>query len=1156
MVTALLKSALREIRQSLGRYLAIFAIIALGVGFFAGLRMSQPNMLATGVAYIDTYHLYDFRLLSTLGFTEEDVTAFSELDGFEVAHGAVYTDFLSTWNDSEVVFTALSLTDGINEPKLTAGWMPRNGGECLGDARYFTEADLGKTITVLETNDEDTRELLREKSYTLVGLMQTPYFINQERGISALGGGSVAAFLYIPEDGFDFPAYYEIFLKIADGADAYSAEYQTQIDEMKPTVEQLLEERAQLRYDSIDGEAREELQDAQTEVADGWAEYTREKADAEQKLADAYAELTEGEESYRDGVAEWEQGKQDYADGLQQYEDGIRALAEAKAELDDAEQTLADGAVQLQDSKAELDSVKAQLDEVAVQLSAAKQQLTDAKVALDEGETAYAQMNTLYQSAVQLAQGVGMDTPAPLVATLQSGAMPELNVAVDQALQAQGSSLAVFLGGWMAVEESIGQPLTSEYLTALRASLDNGKTEYAHGLTEYENGLAQYEDGKAQYEDGLRQYEDALVDYEKGRVQYEVGKAAYEDGIRELQDAKRELDDAVQQLADAEKELADARAELDDGWREYEDGKAEAEREFADAYAELTDAEAEIAEAYQELENLEEADTYTLTRKENAGYASFDNDTSIVKAVSVVFPVFFFLVAALVCVTTMTRMVDEQRTQIGVLKALGYSNAQIMGKYVFYAGSASLMGCVIGYAVGSTALPWVIWLIYGIMYDFAPLTFLFDPILAVLSFAAALLCSVGSTYLACRAELRRTAAELIRPKTPKAGKRVFLEYITPIWSRLSFLHKVSVRNVLRYRSRLIMMVLGIGGCTALLVTGFGLKDSLTTVIDEQFDKITLYDYSVTFREGQRADDITEYLMEKGFVDGLLTHSGNIDVVTDNGTKSVYLVISAEASLDSYISLHHGGEPIPHPALDEVVLNEGLAKQLKIAVGDEIRLRGDGGETMYVTVSAVCDNYVNNYVYLHPDTYAQQMGKPAEFQTLFLHAHEGTDAYAEGAKLADYESVSRVAVNESSRGQVLQTLGRLDYLILVVVLCAGALAFIVLYNLTNINITERIREIATIKVLGFYRKETASYVFREIYILAGLGSIVGVFLGKVLHAFVMAQVQIDAVYFPCIILPMSYLYAVGLTLGFTVLIALVMRGRLHTIDMAESLKSVE
>ena len=494
--------------------------------------------------------------------------------------------------------------------------------------------------------------------------------------------------------------------------------------------------------------------------------------------------------------------------------------------------------------------------------------------------------------------------------------------------------------------------------------------------------------------------------------------------------------------------------------------------------------------------------------------------------------------------------------QIGVLKALGYSNGQIMSKYLFYSGSAAVIGSVTGYAAGSWFLPWVVWEIYGIMYGFAPLEYIFNPALALVAFGAALLCSMGATWLSCRAELRKAAAELIRPKSPKAGKRVFLEYIKPLWRRLSFLHKVSVRNVLRYRSRLIMMVLGIGGCTALLITGFGIRDSITSIVDDQFDEITLYDYSVTFQAPRTEENVADFLADCGWEEGLLVHSGSADVVADNGSRSVYLVISSTGSLDGYIDLHSGDIAIDYPGPGEVVVNTGLAENLGLAVGDTIQLRDEELGALTVTISGICDNYVSNYVYVAAETYQQQLGQVPDYKTLYLHAHEGADPYAEGSLLSDGVSVSRVTVNEATRTQVDDMLGRLDYIVIVIVLCAAALAFIVLYNLTNINITERVREIATIKVLGFYPNEVASYVFREIGILSVLGSLAGLLMGKALHAFVLAQVQIDAMYFPSWISPASYLVSVGLTLLFSAVIALGMRPRLGKVDMAESLKSIE
>ena len=555
---------------------------------------------------------------------------------------------------------------------------------------------------------------------------------------------------------------------------------------------------------------------------------------------------------------------------------------------------------------------------------------------------------------------------------------------------------------------------------------------------------------------------------------------------------------------------------------------------------------------------MKRAVTYVLTREENTGYVCFDNDTSIIAAISVVFPAFFFLVAALVCMTTMTRMVDEQRTQIGVLKALGYGNSQIMGKYLFYSGSAALIGSGLGYALGSTGLPLIIWEIYGIIYGFAPLEHAVLPGLITVSFAAALLCSMGATWLSCRVELAKQSAELLRPKTPRAGRRVFLEYITPLWRRLSFLYKVSARNVLRYRSRLIMMVLGIGGCTALLATGFGIRDSIGHVADDQYGEITLYDYAVNFQEEQTRESASAYLERCGWEpeEGLLVHSGSVDVLAEGGSRSVYQIVSSTGSLEGYIDLHSGKTPVSYPGPGEVVINAGLAKNLDIAVGDTLRLRdGELGE-LEVTVSGISDNYVFHYAYVAAETYQEQLGQTPEYNSLYLHSRGGPDPYAEGAVLLEDKDAGSVTVIQASREQVNNMLSRLDYVVVVVVACAAALAFIVLFNLTNINITERIREIATIKVLGFYQNEVASYVFREIMILSALGSLAGLLMGKALHAYVMAQVQIDSMFFACRISLLSYAVSFLMTMLFTVGISMGMRPRLRRIDMAESLKSIE
>ncbi len=1248
MVKTLFRSALREVRQSFGRYLAILAIVGLGVGFFAGLRACQPDMMLTGGAYLEAQKLYDFRFLSTLGFTEDDVAAFAAHEGVSAARGAVYADFLTEVEEGhEMVVKAHSLTDGVNLPKLSVGRMPEAPNECLGDAKYFLEGDLGRTLPVNPSNNEETRDLLRYEGYTIVGLAWSPYYLNYERGTSSIGSGTVAAAVFIPEDGFDFEAYYEIFVTVEDMGAPYSDAYDAAVDRLKPEMEVLLGQRAELRYASLYDEAVADISDADREIADGWLDYRQEKADAETELDDAYQELTGGEADYEQGQQDYEQGRIDYEQGLrdfaegerkvqdarkelanaeQEVADGEQALADARKELDDgwaeynqskadveqelasalrkledgeaeyqdgldeynkglkkledAEDEIADGEAELRKGWRELDAAQAELDTAWARLEQAQQQLDASKAQLDAGEAEY---QAAYQQLEELAAAMGVPLEE-LMHTPEGQALAAARAELDRGWASYEAGLRQYEDGYAEYRSGASQVEAGlRELRAGEAELDRGRKELSSGREELasakkklaearqelDDGWKEYNDGKAEAErelaDALQKLNDGEAEYAEGVQEWEEGKQALAEGRekladaeRELEDARRELNDARAELERAPGELADARQELDEGWDEYHDGKADADREFADAEKKLMEAEGELADAREKLKDLKRATTYTLTRAENTGYTCFENDISIVAAISVVFPAFFFLVAALVCMTTMKRMVDEQRTQIGVLKALGYGKGQIMSKYLFYSGSAALVGSTLGYGMGITGLPWIIWEIYGLIYGFAPLEYAVLPELMSLSFAAALLCSMGATWLSCRIELRRQASELIRPKTPRAGRRVFLEYITPLWRRLGFLHKVSARNVLRYRSRLVMMVLGIGGCTALLCTGFGIRDSIAHVADDQFDEITLYDYAVTFQEGQTQESAKAYLEKSGWAEdqGLLVHSGSIDILTPGGSKSVYLVVSSKDSLEGFLSLHSGGRPVAYPGEGEVVLNAGLAESLRIREGDTVQLHDSKLGSIEAVVSALCDNYVFNYAYVSAETYQKQIYETPEYNTLYVLAREGADPYEEGALLLEGEGVGAVTVNDATRERVDSMLSRLDYIVVVIVLCAAALAFIVLYNLTNINVTERIREIATIKVLGFYQNEVAAYVFREINMLSILGSLAGLGMGKALHLFVMEQVRIDAMTFACRIAPTSYLISFAMTLLFTFTISLGMRPRLKKIDMAESLKSIE
>ncbi len=892
MKSIMKKTTLREIRQSLGRYLAIFAIVAMGVGFFAGLKITRQVMITSANAYLEEKQLYDFRLLSTLGFEDEDVQTLSSKEDVRFVEGAVAADILYfNQQGNEDVIKAHSLLQNINGLEVVAGRLPQQATECVVDANLYDKSALGTKIVLSENNVEEDLDYFAYREYTIVGIAQSSAYIQFERGTTALGNGQVSGFMYLLPQGFCAEFYTEIYVKFNQDYPIYSKDYNDYIDDKEPL----------------------------------WKDYCK----------------AQGERRYQ------------------------AIVADAEAELANAKQTLAE----------------------------------------------------------------------------------------------------------------------------------------------------------------------------------------------EKADAKQTLADAKKELTDAEAELADAHAELADGWAKYNDSYAEFEEKIAEAEQEIADAEADIA-------NIEKPETYVLNRDTNIGYACFQNDSSIVEGLANVFPVFFFLVAALVCMTTMNRMVEEQRTQIGVLKALGYGEAAIMRKYLFYSGSAALAGCIAGYFLGIHLFPFVIWTAYGMMYQMGSIVYIFDGGTALLCLACALLCSMGTTWISCRHELKEVAADLMRPKAPRAGKRVFLEWLPFIWKRLKFLHKVSVRNIVRYKRRFFMMVIGISGCTALLVTGFGIRDSVVDIADQQFQEIQTYQFGITLKNGIKdANDpsLTE------FTEILDTYGGSflpvlettMDLQTPENLKSIHLIIVENpAQIGEYINLHTPDKTaISYPKAGEAVICEKLAKRYRIQIGDTIHLFEENGKEVQAVVSGICENYIYNYIYLNAETYQTALGTFL-YKNVYANITKDADIHAIGAAIMKANNITAVSINADMLVRFSSMMSSMNYIVFVVIACAAALAFIVLYNLNNINITERIREIATIKVLGFYRNETAAYVFRENTALTAIGCAVGLLLGKLLHIYVMHKVDIDLMSFDVHVKAVSYLLSILLTFAFTWIVNRIMTGKLENINMAESLKSVD
>lgn len=911
------KSTFREIRESLGRFLAILAIVALGVGFFAGLKVTQPAMLETAQRYFDKTSLYDYRLISTVGFSEDEVETIQKQKDVAAAEGAVTFDIICESGGKERVIKMHSITENVNRLVLVDGKLPENASECVVDSNLYDASMIGKTIKLSGDNDADDLEHFSSREYKITGIVQSPLYSQFERGSTSLGNGRVSGFAYLLPEGFADEYYTEVYVKFDQDFSLYSTDYDDYIDQKQDAWEALTKDLAAERYQTV-------------------------RSEAETKLLD-----------------------------------GKKQLAEKKEET--------------------------------------KSQLDDAKIQLD--------------------------------------------------------------------------------------------------------------DAKSQIEDGEKQ----------------------------LADAKKQLEESKTQIAEKEAELSDAKKQYEDGKKEYEDGLSTYNKEIEKAEKKISDGE-------KTLQELKEPDTYVLGRDTNVGYVCFESDSGIVDGVADVFPIFFFLVAALVCVTTMNRMVEEQRTQIGVLKALGYSEHTIMAKYMFYSGSAALTGCVAGFAIGTVMFPKVIWYAYGMLYKMESLVYVFDWKLAVISVTVSLICSVGTTFVSVRRELTEVAAELMRPKTPKAGKRVFLEYLPFIWKRLKFLQKVSMRNIFRYKKRFFMMVVGISGCSALLVTGFGVRDSVTGIITQQYTQIQTYDIGITYSSSvaQKQKDELENKEKDGVKNFVFVAEKSMDLVGEEKTKSVSLIMAdPDSDITPFINLHtEKKEPIAFPQKGETVISAKVADELGIKTGDTVTLQDSDMKTLKVTVSGVCENFVYNYVYLSADTYAEQMKAEPEYKTAFVSVSEGTDAHLLGTALMAMADVAAVNISQDDMERFSSMMSSMDLIVAVIILCAAGLAFIVLYNLTNINITERVREIATIEVLGFYENETAAYVFRENTILTFLGALVGLVLGIFLHRFVMSQIVVDMVSFDVHVKQISFLYSLVLTMVFTWFVDRLMRKKIDAISMTESLKSVD
>lgn len=1283
---ALHKDFWMEIRKSKARFISIFLIVALGVAFFSGIQASSPDMRYSGDAYYEAAKLMDLKIQGTLGLTQRDVKAVSDIDDVELAEGSYSTDVMSGEDDARKVLHLESISSNFNLLTADEGRIPEKSGEIFLDKPFAKNRGykIGDTISVSEDGDS---ELLKKTTYTVVGIGSSPLYISFNRGNTTLGSGEVSGFGYILPEDFEQEAFTQIYIMVHESGDviSYTDAYDNLIRKIQKRVEGIEKEQCSLRYDEIVAEANEKLDDARKELEDG-------KKESEEKLGDAKKKLDDGQKKYEDGKKEYEDGKQQLSDAKKELTDGKQQLADGRKQIEDgwsqlnsAKQQVEDGLSQLNTARSQLADSEAQINEKQAeltagyeQLNAAKQQVSDGEVQLRETEktleSKQAELdsgreqletgkNTIKETKtaltgqkeqceaglVQVSEGESQISSSEEALSGQQAQLDELT-SQKEALSSQAAELqAQYDAGVEAgkTEEELAELSTQiqtlngqisameEQINAGQAQIDGAqaeltakKSELAQTRAELESSLGQINEGfsqikeqeetlsqteaqlnagqeeldkgkkeletkkaelsaakeeitanQATLDDGQSQLDSARAQLSAGRQQLEEKQAQLNAGQAEIQtntekltssqaeldeneqkllDGEKEIRENEQKLKDAKKDLEDVKKKLSDGKKEYQDGKKEADDKIAEAQQKIEDAQ-------KEVDDIETPEWIVTDRNDLPEYSDFGDNAERLKNIGKVFPMIFFLVAALISLTTMTRMVEEQRTQIGTMKALGYGKASIASKYLSYAFLATVGGSIAGVLFGEKVLPFIIIQAYGIMYwnigDHMQLDY--ELQYALIASGAAVICTMGATLFSSARTLAETPASLMRPPAPKEGKRILIERISFIWKHLSFSWKSSMRNLFRYKKRLFMTIFGIAGSMGLMLVGFGLYDSIMDIAILQYDQIQHYDAMVINDED--ATDSQEKDLLK-FLDGNseIDHYTRVQLTKmtapkEKGSVSIYVYVPENTeNFKEDVTLRDRKSHEQYELTDDgAVICEKTASLIGVKTGDEITLEKDNRKYK-VKITAVTENYMGHYVYMTPPCYEKTFGEKPEYSSTVYTMKEDAESDLEtlGNAILKYPAALSISYTSSTAGQVERMLGSLGAVIWVLIISAGMLAFVVLYNLNNINITERQRELATLKVLGFYDGEVSQYVFRENILLSFIGILAGAVFGILLHRYVITTVEVDAVMFGRNIKPISFVYSGIITFGFSMFVNMVMHFKLKKINMVESLKSVE
>lgn len=1195
----------------MGRFISIFFIVALGVAFYSGIRASEPSMRITADQYFDDSELMDLKVMGTMGLTKADIKAIGKVSGIEAVEGGYSKDVLCLVGDNEKVVHMLSMQKNFDQVSVVEGRLPEKAGECLVDEDFLSYTDLkvGDTVTFHSGDGEALTDSLVTDAYKIVGIGNSPLYISFGRGSSTIGTGEISGFVVVDKSSFDMDVYTEAYVKVsgAEEKTAFTDEYNNLSDAAKEAVSAIEEERCAVRKQEIVDEANEKLADSEKTVNEKSQELEDAKKELESGKSKAAEELEKAKQQLTDGEAELADAKQQIADGETQLADAKAQLNEKQAQLDSAEAQYESGKAQLDQKEQELAAAEQTylsnyekympfITAGKAQIAAGRTQIADGKKQLDEGLTPLTQLkdglagiedgisqcdsgiaelqkqindgDALYQKYTEIPESERTEGEQAYLESW-SGVKPGLETQLadmqNQKTKLENTKSDMLNRAGFATEADLEAQIAS--LTAQRDELD--KKEAA--LIGQEQTLAAQEEellsAGRQITDGKSQIAAARSQLDSTKSQITDGKAQIQSAWALLNEKETALNASKAQLASGEQELADGRSEYEQAAKEAEEQIADGQAKITDGEKQLADAKQKIADAKAEIKKIENPKWYVQTREDAlTEYQGYGDNADRMRSIGKVFPVLFFLVAALISLTTMTRMVEEQRVQIGTMKALGYGKAAIAGKYIGYALIATLGGSVFGVLIGEKILPLVIIYGYMILYKHLPAILLpYHMSYAIQASVIAVACILIATIASCYKELAAEPAELMRPAAPKQGKRILLERIGIIWKHLNFTWKSTVRNLIRYKKRFFMTIFGIGGCMALMVVGFGLKDCIYEIVSLQYEKVQFYDAATYMSDDiseENRQQIQEYLDQNADVkETIEVHMQKTDVKSASGKKTLYLMVpSDDEKIEDFLSFHSRTNKNEVYSLkkDEVILTEKMASLLNVKVGDQLTIEDEDRGDQTVTIGAICENYMSHYLYLSPEKYEELYGKPVEYNTIIYSVKDGKDDQIEktGTKLLAMDGVLNVSYTSSIEGRLDDMLRSLNLVIVVLIVSAGMLAFVVLYNLNNINITERQRELATLKVLGFYDGEVASYVYRENILLTIIGSVVGMVLGNFLHRYTILTVEVEEAMFGRQIHWQSYLYSFLFTAAFSLFVNWVMFYKLKKIDMVESLKSVE